>query len=329
MTNVRQRSRVVLGMAVLFVLLLIGAVPQRYIPERLCPVVTEEGTFEGKPIRVPTPKGEGGEVTARITIKMDRGMWCRGRFEKQGAATGLFNIAEGHCLARIPIGSELVLDPQGEVGDYGVTIGPEWHPLGPKGRRFILLPIGVSSIAALTVGGKVRSQTRKLGAKRFLFLLGVAVVNGLILYPVLHEGGHVVFGMLRGAKPDWEGVVWTCLSGQEPHASFASLPPGAGPLMSAGGHILPTVAALLLLLAWRLFYKNASWYFSAALLWVPLLILFSTLGCLFELNQQSHMDALAVGFGLSGPLRIGFSLSPLLVAIAAYLWVGIRLKGRS
>ena len=53
--------------------------------------------------------------------------------------------------------------------------------------------------------------------------------------------------------------------------------------------------------------------------------LFTTVGCLFELYRNTHMDALSVHFGLRGPFRIAFSLSPLIVATAVYAWLGMNL----
>ena len=38
------------------------------------------------------------------------------------------------------------------------------------------------------------------------------------------------------------------------------------------------------------------------------------------------MDALSVHLGLQEPLRVAFSLSPLLVAIAAYVWLGMKFR---
>jgi hypothetical protein len=38
------------------------------------------------------------------------------------------------------------------------------------------------------------------------------------------------------------------------------------------------------------------------------------------------MDALSVHFGLAGPIRIAVSLSPLFVAIAAYVWLGMKFR---
>ncbi len=318
-------NKIQMGIGIAVLLVLVGAVPQTYIPERLNPVVTAKGRFEGKPIRLAGPKGQHGEASARIWIKMDQGM-CRGSLRANTKATGIFNIGEGHCLAWIPTGGALILDPGGNAGEYEVIIGPEWHPFGPKTRHFMFVPMGLCFILASAFAGELRPHASRLGGKRLLFLVSLAAFSGIVVYPVSHEGGHMVFGMLLGAKPDWMGTVWTCLGGQEPHASFTYLPPGAAPWMSAGGHILPTIVALLLLLVWRSVCRNASWYLSATLVLVPVLMLFSSVGCLFEVFHQSHMDALAAALGLSSPGRVFFSLSPLLVAIAAYLWLGMKLK---
>ncbi len=56
---------------------------------------------------------------------------------------------------------------------------------------------------------------------------------------------------------------------------------------------------------------------SAALVSLPVLFLLSALGCLFELYSNTHMDALSVGLGLRGPLRIIVSLSLFLLGSAA------------
>lgn len=321
MNSARRRLQVGLSMALGFILLLIAVAPQRYIPERLAPGVTAKGTFSGGLIRLKAPKNGKPEVTATIRIKMDRGM-CRGSILHGAKLTGLFNAGEGTCRARIPAGSELTLDPQGQTGDYDVTIGPEWHPLAPKGRLNVFLPMALSLLAVSIFAGRCALPP----VKRLVFLAGISVVAGLVLYPILHEGGHMLSGVLFGARADWGGVVWTCLSGEEPHGSFSYLPESAAPFAAAGGHILPTLVAVLLLLIWKLTRKNASWSLSAALVTLSVLLLLGTLGCLFELYQNTHMDALAVRLGLSGPFRITFSLSPLLVAAAAYGWLGIAYR---
>ncbi|HEY5910986.1 MAG TPA: hypothetical protein VJA21_10330 [Verrucomicrobiae bacterium] len=221
-----------------------------------------------------------------------------------------------------------MLDPHGNPGAYEITLGPEWHPLGPKTRHFFLLPMAITLAVALASRGKLRLPLVKLGAPRACFLVGVAVISGLLLYPVIHEFGHILFGVVGGGEPDWAAVVWTPLGGEEPHAAFSYLPQGAGPLMSAGGTLLPTLAALVLLAAWALLNKRVSWPLSAVLVALPVLWLISTLGCLFELYQNSHMDALAVHLGLAGPLRLIFSVSPLLVAVASYTWLWMQYRRR-
>ncbi len=304
------------------VLLLLAVLPQRYIPERLAPCVAAKGRFVGDPIRLMTPKSRKPEVAANIRIKMDRGI-CRGSVQHGSKLTGLFNAREGTCRAQIPTGSELILDPEGQTGDYDVTLGPEWHPLSPKARRSVLLSMAFSMLAVLVLARRGVSALARTKIRRGFVLLAVSVISGLVLYPVLHEGGHMIFGILFGARPNWSGVVWTCLSWEEPHGSFSYLPESAAPFMAAGGHTLPTLAALLLLLIWKLTCKNASWPVSAVLVTLPVLLLLGTLGCLFELYQNTHMDALAVHLELTGPLRVIVSLSPLLVAAAAYAWLGI------
>ncbi len=254
---------------------------------------------------------------------MDQGT-CRVSLEHGSELKVLFDTGEGYWRGRIPTGSELVLDPQGNTGDYDMTIGPQWHLLAPKARRFLLLPIAIGMLAMPIFARRLRPHVKKLGSRRFFFIAATGVISGLLLYPITHEGGHVVFGMLYGAQPSWDGMVWTCLGGQEPQAAFSSLPQSAAPFMSAGGVIAPTLVALLLLVIWRFSYKNASWYVSAALISIAILFLFSTIGCLFELYRDTHMDALSVHFGLTGPLRIAFSLSPLFVATAASVWLGIK-----
>jgi hypothetical protein len=325
MSNQRRGIWVGLWIAVFSFVLLLAVIPQKYIPERLTPFVSAKGRFDGKPIRFTTPKGRKSEVAATIRIRMEQGI-CQVSLRHGAELNGILGIGEGNSRNRIPTGSELVLDPQGNVGDYDITIGPEWHPLAPKARRFVFLPMAIAMMVAVVFTGKFRSLASRLGVKRGFFLAAMAVVSGFVFYPVFHEAGHMIFGMLCGAVPNWDGVVWTCLGGEEPHASFSDLPERAVPFMTAGGPIVPTLVALLLLLIWRFVYRRASWYVSAALVSIAILFLFSTLGCLFELYRNTHMDALSVHFGLTGPLRIAFSLSPLLVAVTVYVWLGMKFR---
>lgn len=324
MSDIGRRIQVGFWISVFSVLLVFAVVPQRYIPQRLTPFVGAKGMFTGEPVRLPAPEGRS-ELSTSIKVKMDKGM-CLVSLEHGIAPTELFRMGEGSWSGRIPSGSSLFLDPHGNAGKYDVTIGPEWHPLAPKARRFVLLPIAIGMIVASMFLGTSGSKIKKSGAKRLTFFAATVVISGLVLYPVVHEGGHMMLGMLFGAIPNWDDVVWTPLSGVEPHVSFIYISESAVPFMAAGGYIVPTLVALLLLLIWRFIHKNASWYVSAALVSIAVLFLFSTVGCLFELYQDTHMDALSVHLGLTGPLRIACSLSPLFVAIIACSWLGTKLR---
>ncbi len=326
MRNRWLRIQVGTWVAAMLTLLILGVIPQRYIPERLTPYREVKGRFTGEAIPVAVPEGGKPEVSISINIRMDEGVCQIGRDSGQGLKAWLSMGDASIHNAKIPVGSKLILDPQGHPGRYELMMGPPRHLLAPKGRHFLLLPAAISSILALIFANKLQVLTQKLAKKQFLFLIGLSVLSGAVLYPVAHEGGHLIAGTLFGGTPNWDRVVWTGFSGEEPRASFSHLPEEARPWMTGSGPIAPTLIALLLLVLWRCLSRRASWYVSATLVTVPILFLFPTLGCLFELHRNTHMDALSVHFGFTGVPRVLFSLSPLLVAIAAYIWIGLRFR---
>ena len=322
MGNLWHGIRVSLWIAVFLIVLLVAVIPQDYIPEWLTPVVTATGRFVGEEVRLKAPVGKKSELAATIRIQLDQGV-CLVQLKRGKNLVPRFSIGDGTVRDRKPSGSELVLDPQGNVGAYEIIIGPEWHLFAPKGRRFVVLPMAIGMMAALAFRGRLRSLARKLGTRRVLFLAAIPAISGFVLYPAVHEGGHMVAGILFGAKANWGGVVWTGLAGEEPHASFSHLPESAVPFMAAGGTMAPMLIALLLLLIWRCAAWKRSWYLSAALVFISVLFLFSSVGCLFDLFRNSHMDALSLHYGLTGFPRVLLSLSPLLMAIAAFAWLGM------
>ncbi|MBU6399569.1 MAG: hypothetical protein KGS61_04575 [Verrucomicrobia bacterium] len=141
------------GIAIVWIVLLLVLLAQRYFPEQLAPSVAARGRFLGDPIRLKTPNRATTEVAADIRIKMDRGI-CRGSVQQGSKRTGLFNACEGTCRTRIPTGSELILDPQGQTGDYEVTFGPDLF--SPMARCGVLL-LGAFSTEQVRSGSSFRS----------------------------------------------------------------------------------------------------------------------------------------------------------------------------
>ena len=79
------------------------------------------------------------------------------------------------------------------------------------------------------------------GDGRPFFLAGPCVLSGVVLYLVVHESGPLLVGAALGGEVDRNGVTWTVLSGQAPHAAFSHLPsPGVRQALDErGGNGLP------------------------------------------------------------------------------------------
>jgi hypothetical protein len=323
MSNVRRTIWVGLWISGVSIALLLALVPQKYIPEQVAPFLMAKGSFDGKPIGL-TPKGK----KSLVSFRMNQGV-CRVSLKQGAELKELFSIDKGQVNCQISAAADgtFILDPQSNEGNYDVVIGPWWHPLSPRVRRIVFLSLALLGlIMAPIFTGRLGLYAKNLGIRRRCFLALVIALSGLILYPAAHEGGHMIVGTLFGATPDWDGAALTSLSGAEPHSSFKFLPATAVPFTTAGGTIVPTLIAVLLLALWRFIHKHVWWHVSAMLVVISVHFFSCTLGCLFELYQNTHMDAISAHFGLTGPIRIALSLSPLFVAIAAYIWIGMKLR---
>jgi hypothetical protein len=128
------------------------------------------------------------------------------------------------------------------------------------------------------------------------FLAGVLSAT---FYSVVHECGHVLFAVALGGKV--RSVTWTIFSRVEPHVAYDYLPLGADPWARAGGFLLPTGVALVLMAAWFVFARGRrSAGLGVGLLLVPAAtLLMCNLGCVPELfEQHSHLRSLAAHYGL-------------------------------
>lgn len=308
--------------------LTLAVIPQSWLPDRPTLGAATTGEFAGNPVRWTAPEGDTRAMIVSVEVWMRAGT-CSARLRDAEGSHLWGNGREVSWDAVVSSGDEVLLEPHGNAGRYDISIRlplSEWRLLGPKLRRFILLPGVLGVLLMLIFRRQVqrlqeRLHNRGVGPGRQLFVAALIVLSGLVLYPVVHEAGHVLAGVLFGGTVDLDRVVWTPLTGEEPHVAFAALPESAGPWMTAGGTVLPPVVALLLLAIRRLLPGSRPWSVSTALLVVATLFLFSTLGCLFELYRDTHLDALAVHFGLTGPVRLLFSLSPLIMATTVLVLV--------
>ena len=324
----KPRRFIRIGVGGTFVLAGLGLalIPQRCVPTALTSYIGAQGRFEGEPIRATVPRGGAPTVPIFLQLNMETGV-CRVHLDDEEGPREWFSAQRITQRGKLPAGSRLVLDPMGNAGSYRLSIGPPWQWLGPNIRHFVLLPMFLVMAVSAISGHRKRTLLARLDRKRLLYLAGLTAISGVILYPAVHESGHLLAGAALGGVVDWGGVAWTALSGETPHASFSHLPDAARPWMSAGGTVLPILVGLLLLVTRQLICRKASWYSSAALTTVAALFLFSAAGCLFELHRDTHMDMLAVHLGLTGLPRVLFSLSPLAVALLAGTAVLPQLRG--
>jgi hypothetical protein len=132
-----------------------------------------------------------------------------------------------------------------------------------------------------------------------------AVVSGL-LYSVVHEFGHVIFGIAAGGTV--ESVTWTIFGNTQPHVSYACLPACAAPWAHAGGYLFPTGLALFSLAVWYFRRRHWSPPATAVLLVFAALMLLPNWGCLPELFDEpnSHFGRFAAyyGIGRSGEVLV-------------------------
>jgi len=224
-------------------------------------------------------------------------------------------------------GDTLVLDAGANSGSYRVKAGSQWSLFGSS-MRFVIVASCLGGLAGLGAkrSRKVVNLGRRIGAQRICFAGAVALVSGFVLYSIVHEFGHYIVGIMLGGEV--RDVVWTVLSGQEPHVSFSSMPEGAGPWMSAAGPILPTLVAVVLIAIWLVFSKRMPWYVGVCLVVPGLAFLFANLGCIFELfDSGAHMNRLSSHLGLKGFVRVVFELLPLFVSLVMFGLVGWRIRG--
>jgi hypothetical protein len=197
-----------------------------------------------------------------------------------------------------------------------------WGPV-LMATRVLLLGLSAALVAAWSFG--VRVDRRQWDARRRFVILGSAAFSGLVLYSILHEAGHLLCGWLWGGTPAWDHVSWTVFSAEEPHAAFLSLPREAVPWMAAGGVLLPTLVACVVLAAgfWR---GRVGWWVQLVLVTTGAVLLLGNLGLFID---AEHTIPLALRLGFDGTLAQVAARMPAVLTLAIWGYVGYRLRFRA
>jgi hypothetical protein len=328
----RLEDRKMWARTLAFVLLLVGLVicliPARHFPAWLVPFSEVKGRFDGHPVEVAPPALERDLLPVSVELNLDQGYCEVSRRDAEGKSHRLMNMGRGSSRLTLSAGERILIDPGPNTGSYCVFIGPSWHPLAPKPRLiglvFFLSALGATLGTILVMRyrpGTVRKRLRGIQGKQLFATIAVLVVSGLLVYSVVHEAGHLLFGIALGGTADH--VVWTVFSGDEPNVSFSHLPERAAPWMSAGGNLLPTLVGLVLLGIWFPLSRRTPWWLQVGIAVPGLVLLTGNLGLLID---AGHMSALTRSFGLSGPVGRVIDLSPAVVTVACYGIVVRRMK---
>jgi hypothetical protein len=305
----------------------LALMPSSWLPLSWKGFVSAKGVFHGETVKITVPKHLRFPAKAEVTIAMEKGA-CAVCLQSPEGEKHLFSVGKGRIPFHVSGEGYCRLDPGGNPGKYNIFIGSKWHPFGPSGRLVLLL-FCLGSLVPPLLKGRLALVVTAIGPRRLLFLIVVWTL-ACFFYSVAHEFGHYSVGVLLGGTV--KEVKWTILSGQEPHVSFQSLPPEAGPWMSAGGTLFPVALAIIFLTAWMVFAKRMPWYLSATTASIGLAWLITTLGAIFDVINYdtlpyNHMGALARHLGLRGWSMILFVLSPLVLALVMYGLFGYRLCG--
>lgn len=152
-----------------------------------------------------------------------------------------------------------------------------------------------------------------------------AMFSSLVVYPVVHEGGHYL--MARAFGIEVHDVVWTILTGQAPHVSLGTTPGDVLSWVNAGGMLLPTLVGGTLMIVWLLYAKRWASGIRLALAIPGVVLLAGNAGLLLELLQEPtllhHMQPLALHLGLSGIASVLLQAAPAVVSVVL-LWFSAR-----
>ncbi len=327
MPNKRRSSvlRATGRLTALAVLVALAFVPDRFLPGGQG--IDLEGAFAGKPMEI---RWSGdGTAPYRVAVAMETGLCDIVEFDAGGTMVKKWSAQLATDRGRLQPGGRVKLHPRpGAAGYYHLRMGPlaTWGPM-LVATRLVLLGLSAALGAAWLFGVPVRARQWDARQRRAVAVVGAtAAFSGLVLYSIVHEAGHLLFAWWWGGTPAWDQFSWTLFAGEEPHASFHSLPPVAEPWMAAGGILLPTLVGCVLVAA-------GFWPGGLATWWVPLVLVTAgavlLLGNLGLVADTEHTLPLALHWGFDGILAQCVALLPAMLTLAIYGYLGYRLRSRA
>jgi hypothetical protein len=311
---------------------------ESYWPGAL-PYFVQGGRLDGRPVEVALDRTsiDSPMVEVQIEFSMQSGTF-RAAYPEMGPRSYLVGGQEGDYRLRLPREKKLLLDPMGGTGTYELTIGSPYHPLARPARRLLALSILGGLLLGLAYRLAVKRSPRlKNGLVRFAqrvntfgrlkLVFGAAVgVAASLLYSVVHELGHYLGATICGIEV--KHAAWTMFSGESPHVRYATQPTGwADAITDAGGTLLPTILAWILLGAWFALRRRLNAYLSMLLLIPPVMWLFSNISGVIDAirylagHHPGHMATTGEQLGLGAPGAVFFCLVPTLLTVLAYLLV--------
>jgi hypothetical protein len=286
---------------------LLALLPASFMPASTTYYVDDERTASPGMVKYAPP----GPTSRRylVALELTSGKCAVSRIDAQNRTMDRLEGQVATFENRLRRGESLLITcSEAARGPYRVRIGSP--PLATRPATRVLLLATAAIGLVLQAASRPSKLKTQITSRRRLTFIATALVSGLIMYSVVHELGHYVFGTMFGGRV--REAVWTVFEGDEPHVSFASLPPGAGVWMQAGGVLLPTALGVVIILLWLALRRRLSWLGHTLMLTPACILLTGNLGLLAADDQ--HL------IGLMGPATVTVPLlSIALLALVAKL----------
>ena len=312
-----MRSRDAFKLVLMIAGIVFALLPDRYLPDG--EGVNLEGVFEGHPVEVAWRRQNKAPYS--FALVLEQGVCEFVQRDASGAIVDKWSAQRTTSKGRIAPGGRLQFSPMpGAVGRFHIRVG-RFIVLGSLLTviRVVISVVCLSGIAAVLFGWRI--WRRGQDSRRWRVAAAILAFSGVVVYSLVHEGGHLLFGVLSGGRPNWHAVRWTVFSGEEPHVAFEYLPADAIPWMTAGGILLPTFVGIAVIAAWWLLGRRAVWWLQLLAVIPGLMLLFGNLGLFAE---AGHTLPLAAHLGMHGAVAQIVARSPAFVTLLIFAVIAMR-----